>query len=121
MMKRLTAALLVLFALTGIVVPIAQAAALAPNHACCLRKAAHQHQCHGSGPSDELTLHGTSCCDHDCCRAVRISQLANPQAWVAAYVGESPILSVTFSHASASISDPTESRFTRGPPFSVIA
>jgi hypothetical protein len=47
-MRRLTARLLLLFALAGTFVPPALAATAAPPHACCIRKAAHQ--CHGSGP-----------------------------------------------------------------------
>ena len=52
-MQRLIARFLLLFALAGTFVPMAQALAAAPPHACCIRKI---HQCHGSA-SPESTQH----------------------------------------------------------------
>ena len=43
-MHRLTARLLLLFALVGNLVPLALAAGAAPPHACCLRKGVHRCQ-----------------------------------------------------------------------------
>src|SRR5579863_3445615 len=78
-MHRLTARLLLLFALAGTFVPLALAATAAPAHACCRRKAAHP--CHDSAgaESEQLAIRGTGCCSHDCCRAVTTSQWASPQ------------------------------------------
>lgn len=78
-MQRLIARLLLLFAVGGTFVPLAQAMTTAPAHACCLRKAAHH--CHNpvSGESALLLLRSTGCCNHDCCRAVTTVRLAHPQ------------------------------------------
>jgi hypothetical protein len=69
-MHRLTARLLLLFALVGNLAPLALAATAAPSHACCVRKAAHH--CHDSAnsESDQLAIRNAACCNHDCCRAV---------------------------------------------------
>ncbi|HET7890370.1 MAG TPA: hypothetical protein VFL34_02520 [Candidatus Sulfotelmatobacter sp.] len=76
-MQRLTARFLLLFTLVGTFLPLALSATAAPPHACCLRRAAHQ--CHGSfGVSDAPAVRSTSCCNHDCCRGVHISQSAHP-------------------------------------------
>ena len=75
-MQRLTAKLLLLFALVGTIVPIAMAIT-APQHACCVRKT---HHCHESPSSDSTQLAITSqTCAHDCCRSVSTSQWANLQ------------------------------------------
>ncbi len=114
-MRRLTAGILLFFALAGTFVPLALAATAAPLHACCLRKA---HHCHNSAalPSDQLVVRATSCCNHDCCRAVTTRQWASPQ----------PLVASTFSHnVDAYIADlqaktpPTSSsasQSTRAPP-----
>jgi|SRR5271154_7002033 len=80
-MQRLTARLLLLFALTGNIVPLALAVTAAPPHTCCVRKAAHQQRCHepADGDSSQLVVRDTGCCDHDCCRAVTTAQWAHPQ------------------------------------------
>jgi len=66
-MQRLTARILLLFALAGTFVPAALQALAASPHACCLRKSAHR--CHASG-SEEPTASSAGCCNHDCCHAV---------------------------------------------------
>ena len=76
-MQRLTARLLLLFALVGTFVPIALAATAAPIRACCLRKSAHP--CHGTAPSEELAIRAMGCCGHNCYRGVTTSQSAHPQ------------------------------------------
>lgn len=77
-MQRLTARLLLLFALAGNFIPLALAATSAPPHACCVRKA---HHCHDSAlaESNQIAVRAIGCCSHDCCRAVTTSQWANPQ------------------------------------------
>jgi hypothetical protein len=121
MMKRLTAALLTLFALAGSFLPLAQAATLASNHACCLRKTAHPHQCHGSGPSDQISFSAANCCSHDCCKAVTASQSANPQVRVATYFGQIKSACVTDFRSKSPVFNPIKSRSSRAPPRSVLA
>lgn len=68
-MRRLTATSLLLFALSGNLIPLALAATADPPHACCVRKAVHP--CHGSESteSESLTIRSAACCHRDCCRA----------------------------------------------------
>lgn len=86
-MRRLTATLLLLFALAGNIVPLALAATADPPHACCIRKAVHP--CHGaaSTESESLEIRRAACCNRDCCRAtaarwaqtqVHLATLATP-------------------------------------------
>ena len=112
-MQRLTARLLLLFALAGAFLPTALALAAAPPHACCLRKAAHQ--CHASD-ADQRSLRSTGCCNQNASRAVSTKHSANPR---------SPLLSDFALCASARILEsPAEfpvtrlssSQSTRAPP-----
>jgi hypothetical protein len=79
-MRRLTASLLLLFALAGSFVPVALAAIPASTPKCCLRK--NVHHCHNSaGAADgELSFASASCCSHGCCRDATPAQWANPEA-----------------------------------------
>jgi len=83
-MRRLTAQLVLLFALLGNSAPIALAATAQPPHACCVRKAVHP--CHGAAlsKSDQPVVRDASCCNHNCCRALTVTQRAQPLALVAA-------------------------------------
>jgi hypothetical protein len=73
-MQRLTAKLLLIFALVGTIVPIAMAVTT-PPHACCVRKT---HHCHESASPESTQLAFTAkTCDHDCCRAVSTSKWAD--------------------------------------------
>jgi hypothetical protein len=76
-MQRLIAQFLLLFALVGTFVPLSLAVTTAPPHACCVRKAVHQ--CHGS-ESGQRTIGSTSCCSHDCGRAVATSRSVHVQS-----------------------------------------
>jgi hypothetical protein len=78
-MHRVVTKFLLLFALVGNLAPVALANSTPTLHACCLRKAVHH--CHGSRASDsgQLVIHGISCCNHECCRAVTTAQWAHPQ------------------------------------------
>jgi hypothetical protein len=60
-MYRLTARLLLLFALAGNVIPLAMAAKSEPPRACCMRNA---HHCHESSASET----GPVLLDPCCCR-----------------------------------------------------
>jgi hypothetical protein len=95
-MHRLTAKLLLLFALVGYLAPVAMASAAAP-HACCLRKGIHHCQDSLGSETGQPVIHVTSCCNGDCCRAVTTEQWAHAQAPAAtsfvqnveAYLGQS--------------------------------
>ena len=78
-MHRLTARLLLFFALVGNLAPLALAATAAPPHACCVRKA--EHHCHDSLASEtgQLVIRDASCCNHNCCRAITTAQWAYTQ------------------------------------------
>jgi hypothetical protein len=102
-MHRLTAKLLLLFALVGNLAPLALAITTATPHACCVRKAAHQ--CHESAISEanQLDIRDARCCNRDCCRAATTARWAQAQPSiaasfvhnVAAYVGDSTPLAPT--------------------------
>src|SRR5215831_18486216 len=77
-MQRLTARLLLLFALAGTFVPVAMQALASPPHACCLRKAVHR--CHTQAASQDPVVSDAGCCHHDCCRAVTTAQWATSEA-----------------------------------------
>ena len=68
-MHRLTARLLLLLLLTGILVPVALAISAAPPHACCLRKPMHSRPSH-----DAQFQSPPGCCQHDCCRPLTVSR-----------------------------------------------
>jgi hypothetical protein len=120
-MHRLTARVLVFFALVGIFVPLALAATAAPPHACCRRKAAHP--CHDSVAieSDQLAIRNAGCCNHDCCRAVTTSQWANPQPGMTAGFAPNKDAQTTDPHPTTPASDLSASQSTRAPPQLSIA
>jgi hypothetical protein len=120
-MQRLTARFLLLFALAGTFVPLALAVTAAPPHACCVRKATHQ--CHGSAAveSDQPAIHGTGCCNHDCCRAVTTSQSAHPQPSLASASARSVAARINESHAETPATGLLGSQSTRAPPAISIA
>ena len=119
-MQRLTARLLLLFALAGNFVPVALAATAAPVHACCIRKA---HRCHDSGPaeSNQIAAHTTGCCNHDCCGAVTTPQWASPQSPV--IVTSTPAVGSALSRplTDAPLARLSAARSTRAPPNIAIA
>jgi hypothetical protein len=72
-MSRVTASLLLVVLLAGVLAPAA--AALAPDfpHACCARKTPH---CHHSQDSSETSVRSRTCAQHSCCRSVAVSPWA---------------------------------------------
>jgi len=120
-MRRITAQLLLLFALVGTFLPLALAATTDPPHACCLRKGTHQ--CHGSAPatSEKLALRDAGCCDHDCCRAVTTAQWANPQVWSPSTFAQGVAGSVAESPSITPLAQFSASQSTRAPPRPAIA
>jgi hypothetical protein len=119
-MHRLTARLLLLFALTGTFAPLALAAAAAAPHACCIRKA---HHCHESAvaETDQLSIRSSSCCDHNCCRAATVSQWASPQPALSAIFAQQIDAGVGELQSETSFQEPSASRSTRAPPSLSIA
>jgi len=119
-MHRLTARFLLLLALVGTFVPVALAATSAPQHACCLRIAAHQ--CHGSAPeSDQRSVRDTACCHRDCGRAVTTSQWASPQPWAQSVIDQSIEARISESRTDSPASKLFSSQSTRAPPQISIA
>lgn len=117
-MHRLTARILLLFALAGTFVPLALAATAAPPHACCLRKA---HHCHAAvAESDQLVVRATSCCNHDCCRAVTTRQWASPQPWVVSTFAHNVDAHVADLQAKTPPAPGAASQSTRAPPVSLL-
>jgi hypothetical protein len=74
-MHRLTARLLLLFAIVGTFAPVALSASAPPAHACCVRKA---HHCHDS-ESEQLSLSNSSCCNRNGGRAITLGRSAQAQ------------------------------------------
>jgi len=116
-MQRLIARFLLLFALAGNFVPLVLAATVAPAHACCLRKSAHQ--CHGSaGEAEQLSIRSIECCNEDCYRAVVVSQWAHPQAAQVAVFESNVEECLRDSAAPAQAKRFFASQSTRAPPSS---
>jgi hypothetical protein len=118
-MHRLTARFLLFIALVGTLAPLALAAAT-PIRACCVRKAIHH--CHGAlapeqiSETGQLVVNDSSCCNHDCGRAVTQAQWA--QAQPPATTALAPNVEA-YVRQSTQVSPNTEvSLFqsTRGPP-----
>ena len=68
-MHRLTARFLLTLMLVGIVTPVALAISAPAPHACCIRKPMHDH----ATRSREFNAPPT-CCSHDCCHALTVTQ-----------------------------------------------
>lgn len=114
-MHRLTARLLLFFALVGSLVPVA-VATTATARACCLRKGVHHCQDSIASDSDELVIRDASCCNGGCGRALTSHRWAQAQPLalhsfarsVKPYLGQA-------SPVSASL-ELYGSRSTRAPP-----
>ncbi len=82
-MQRWTARLLLILLLVGVLAPVGLAATAPEPHACCKRHPMHDAAQHG------MEFHAPpSCCNHDCCRSVTVSQWA--QAKPAAHASFQP-------------------------------
>lgn len=118
-MQRLTARLLVLFALVGNILPLALAATSAPAHACCVRKT---HHCHESASvestvpeSERPSIHAAEC-GHECCRAASTSQWARLQSPASLLTIENVEARVADLHPAAPTVALAASQSTRAPP-----
>ncbi len=121
-MHRLTARFLLLLALVGNLIPLALASVAEQPHACCVRKAAHLHPCHGGGIADSsrASIHDASCCNHDCCRAVTRAQWAHPQPRMATLCRE-VIRRVPELGKNPSAQEGFALQSTRAPPYCSLA
>jgi hypothetical protein len=125
-MHRLTARLLLLFAIVGSVAPIAMAAAAAPIHACCVRKGVHR--CHDSlgndsldhvslGPeSGERTVRDTSCCSGGGHQASISNPWAHTQAQAASHLLPAVAARIAGSQPDSPVDSSTGFQSTRAPP-----
>jgi hypothetical protein len=114
-MHRLIARLLLLATLVGNLGPLALAAAAAPPHACCLRKAVHR--CHGSlAPETEFVIRDASCCNHDCCRAVTSARWAHAQPKLAAFFLQTINRLQAGSQPGSPVNASAEFQSSRAPP-----
>ncbi len=114
-MHRLTARLLLFFALVGTLAPLALAATAAPPHACCRRKA---HHCLDSAAleSNQESIRDTSCCNHDCCRATISAQWAHSEPQAAAFFLQSIRARVPASQPDTPAAASTQFQSSRAPP-----
>jgi hypothetical protein len=117
-MHRLTARLLLCFALVGNLGPLALAATAAP-HACCIRKAVHH--CHDSLSSQseagQLVIREASNCNHDCCRAVTTARWAQAQPSAAASFVQNIEAYLGHSNPVSPTTEATGFQSTRAPPY----
>ena len=116
-MHRLTARLLLLFALVGYVAPVAMASAAAP-HSCCLRKGVHHCQDSLSSETGQPVIRAASCCNGDCCRAVTIEQWAHPQPRLAVSFQQSISARLAGTQPSSPATASAELQSSRAPPAS---
>jgi len=115
-MHRLTARLLLFFALVGSVAPLVLAVTAPPQHACCLRKGIHH--CHDSlaSESGQPVIQDASCCHGDCCRAVTTAQWAHPQPKLAAFFLQVDNVRLRCPHPDSPATACAEFQSTRAPP-----
>jgi hypothetical protein len=115
-MRRLIASSLLLFALFGTVLPLAQAITGTPLHACCLRKGVHQcHEVDGESSSQPI-VHDASCCQGDCARAVTTAQWAQAQPRPVLFSLPALSLQLSSSFFRSPVSAFTGVRSSRAPP-----
>jgi hypothetical protein len=116
---RLTARILLLFSLVGVLAPAALAFSVDPPHACCRRKTPH---CHNAGmPTDGAALYASGCGQHSCCRGLTVAQIAHPKPQATALFAPE-LLSFFAAIPCATNSSATHSsHFVRGPPVILAA
>jgi hypothetical protein len=123
-MHRLTARLLLLFALVGTFAPVALALSAAPPpHACCVRKTQQAHPCHGTSMAEpeQLTLRSRGCCHQDCCRGVTVARWAQAERVEGAAFAQEIGATLVLPSFDSPITEPSELQSTRAPPQSSIA
>jgi hypothetical protein len=116
-MRRLTAMLLLGFAIVGNLAPLAWAAATMEHRACCVRKTLHR--CHDSEDtqSPKTSFRATDCCSRDCCRAVTTVQWAQPQSSTRTAFSPNAETRIAAFYSSIPPARSSRSQSTRAPPF----
>jgi hypothetical protein len=114
-MHRLTARLLLILMLSGTLAPAALAISAPSPHACCKRKPLHNH----GGPSSEFRA--SDCGNHSCCRALTVSQRAQPRPNISGCVSQPSATLLQQLNPSYRIIDLNDSRSARAPPTFPIA
>jgi len=114
-MQRWTARFLLLFALAGTFLPLALQGTAAPAHLCCRRSG--EHHCHSYALTDPgHAFVRTAGCNHDCCRGARTTQVAQPEATLAAALNGN----ISFNSSDRRPDDPdgqfVSFRSSRAPP-----
>ena len=71
-MRQLTARILLVLSLVGVLAPAAMALAAPPSHACCMRKGMGMHE-HGSSQPQVSSI---NCCERSCCRPLTVTHFA---------------------------------------------
>jgi hypothetical protein len=125
-MHRLIAKLLLMLALLGNIVPVAQAVAAPSVPECCRR--AGMHHCNGDsvansnapGPG-QASFSASGCCSGDCGRAVTTPQWAHLQSVASDIVARIVEISPAPSSPRAPDTERNESPSTRAPPLLSIA
>jgi hypothetical protein len=115
-MHRLTARLLLFFALVGNLAPVALAATSAPPHACCVRKGIHRCQDSLAPETDQPVIRDASCCNHDCRGATISAQWAHPESRAASFLLGPINARVAGSPSNTPISASAEFQASRAPP-----
>jgi hypothetical protein len=115
-MQRLTARLLLLFALAGNLIPLALAATAAPVPACCRRMGPHRCNAPSQADSGQTSFHASSCCNHDCCRAVTTSQFAHPESSLTAVFSRNIEIHSADLYRADALAESLSSQSTRAPP-----
>jgi hypothetical protein len=84
-MQRMTARLLLLFALAGNLIPLALAASTPTLPACCIRR---NHHCHASAASNssQPDIREACCCRHGCGHAVVTARWAHPRTQAGSFI-----------------------------------
>jgi hypothetical protein len=125
-MHRLTAKLLLLFALAGSILPLAQAATAPSAPECCRR--AGMHHCNADSVSStnapesgQASFRAPGCCHGDCGRAVTTSQWAHLLAAANDISARIVEVSVAASSPRAPTTKRIQSLSTRAPPLLSIA
>ena len=115
-MHRLTARLLLFFALVGNLVPLALAATAASQRACCVRKAVHHCQDSPASENEQLVIRDARSCNHDCCRAVTTTQWAHPQPRLAVFFLQTVNAHTAGIQPDSPATASSEFRSSRAPP-----
>jgi hypothetical protein len=109
-MHRLTARLLLVFLLVGTFAPVALAVSAPAPHACCMRKAMHDHE----APQTELRAVDNG--HHNCCGPLTVAHWAEPRPPLSARSSAASSTLQTGRRATFRITQLHAALSVRGPP-----